>query len=89
MTWKRSAGPRKPRPASTYRAARRNQVKEIRGVWRPGEPPNYRPAGPKQTLGLRFGRKEIRPLTYRPNGEREVARRKRQFTEWLYRELTA
>jgi hypothetical protein len=61
------------RPASTYRAARRNGIKAIRGVWRSSITPTYRPVP-------MYGK------IYKPNGDHEVERR-RHIDEWVRQEI--
>lgn len=77
---------KKPRAASTYRAARRNQVLRIdHGVWRhPRKKLGYQPVAPKGTSAYRVNGKAFPhsrrpPRRYKPNGAREVARRRAQI----------
>ena len=71
------------RAGNSYRSARRNEVKAIRGVWKSSITPRYAPALPHGTSakiidGKRHPELRVAPRTYKPNGDREVARRIRQ-----------
>lgn len=71
------------RAAASYRSARRNEVKRIRGVWRSSITPIYRPVSARGTSsvvgGTLYSAMRVPARTYKPNGAREVSRRLKQM----------
>ena len=71
------------RAAGSYRASRRNEVKECRGVWKSAITPTYRPVSAHGTSsivrGTLYTAMRAPARTYKPNGKREVARRLEQM----------